>query len=130
MTRHGRRVLVVDDDPTIREMVIRGLSTAGHEVDAAEGGEEALRMLRSRPYDHIFLDLRMPGMSGQDLYKLLKTSDPKLASRVTFITGEAARPEVTAFLESVGNPVLTKPFDLHQLRGAVACPREAPHVGE
>ena len=118
MTMHGRRVLVVDDDPTIRNMVIRGLSAVGHEVDAAEGREEARRMLRCRPYDHIFLDLRMPGMGGLEVLEKVKKDFPRL--EVIILTGHGSDEEEREAERLGAFAYLQKPVDFNDLMEVVA----------
>ncbi|MCI0780625.1 MAG: response regulator, partial [Chloroflexi bacterium] len=70
-------------------------------------------------YDCILLDLKMPGMSGQELYQLIQGISEPLASKVVFITGDTVSPETSSFLDSAGNPVLTKPFSIRELEEEV-----------
>ncbi len=114
-------VLVVDDEPAIRTAVARYLSSLGHVVDVAASGREALDRLASRSFDLILLDLRMPDMAGDALYRELIARDAAHAGRIVFITGEdAASPATQSFLEASGRPVIGKPFSLDDLRRALA----------
>ncbi len=115
-----QRFLVVDDEPVVRDLLFQVLSADGHTVDLASGGQEAWDMIREERYSCIVADLRMPGVSGQDLYRRIREADSRLAEKVIFITGDMARPDVRAFLESTGNPVMGKPFDLSELRWHVS----------
>jgi two-component system C4-dicarboxylate transport response regulator DctD len=81
-------------------------------VDVAAGGAEALERARSRWYDAILLDLRMPHMSGGEVYAALRARDPELAARVVFATGDADSDAARRFLRESGRPVARKPFDL------------------
>ena len=122
-----KRILVVDDDEKMRNLLARVLPSYGYTVDLAEDGETGWRKTQTRTYDCILMDLAMPGISGQQLYQLIKDSDASLARRIVFITGNAARPEVRHFVESTGNPVLRKPFDLEELRRIVLECGESTH---
>ncbi|MGQ0642999.1 MAG: PAS domain S-box protein [Gemmatimonadaceae bacterium] len=114
-------VLVVDDEPAIRAAVARYLSSLGHLVEVAASGREALERLTSRGFDLILLDLRMPDMAGDALYRELIARDAAHAGRIVFITGEDASNQATqSFLEASGRPVIGKPFSLDDLRRALA----------
>jgi PAS domain S-box-containing protein len=114
-------VLVVDDESAIRAAVARYLTSLGHLVDVAASGREALTRLASRSYDLILLDLRMPDMAGDALYRELIARDAATAGRIVFITGEdLENPATQSFLESAGRPVIGKPFSLDDLRRALA----------
>jgi len=114
-------VLVVDDEPAIRTAVSRYLSSLGHQVDVAASGREALDHLSSRSFDLILLDLRMPDMAGDALYRELIARDAAHAGRIVFITGEdASSPATQSFLQASGRPVIGKPFSLDDLRRALA----------
>ncbi|MEW5918422.1 MAG: PAS domain S-box protein, partial [Gemmatimonadota bacterium] len=113
-------VLVVDDEPAIRTAVARYLTSLGHLVEIAASGREALERLRSRSFDLILLDLRMPDMAGDALYRELIARDAALAGRIVFITGGDAAEDTQSFLEASGRPVIGKPFSLDDLRRALA----------
>jgi PAS domain S-box-containing protein len=114
-------VLVVDDEPAIRAAVARYLTSLGHLVEVAASGREALERLTSRSFDLILLDLRMPDMAGDALYRELIARDAAHAGRIVFITGEnASSPATQSFLEASGRPVIGKPFSLDDLRRALA----------
>jgi CheY-like chemotaxis protein len=113
-------VLVVDDEPAIRSAVARYLTSLGHLVEIAASGREALERLGSRSFDLILLDLRMPDMAGDALYRELLARDAALAGRIVFITGGEAADDSQTFLEASGRPVIGKPFSLDDLRRALA----------
>ncbi len=83
--RVARKVLVVDDDPIIGKSFDRVLSGKGYAVITARDGEEALQKLGSESYDVVFADIKMPGMSGIEVARRLKESQPWLP--VVIITG-------------------------------------------
>ncbi len=66
------RVLVVDDDVTVREVVVTYLRAAGHEVDETADGESALALLRDQPADLVVLDLMLPGIDGLEVCERLR----------------------------------------------------------
>jgi len=113
------RILVVDDEANIRELVVLLLSMESCTVDLAENGNEAWDKLQSNSYDCIVLDLKMPGMGGEELYRLIKESDSAQASRVIFVTGDIASEETSKFLSDTGNISLSKPFNVNEFRGSV-----------
>jgi len=86
MSQHKklRRVLVVDDDPIIRDMMVDILDFEGHNICVARNGHEALAILRGEPDYLVFLDLMMPGMSGKEICAILD-ADPVLRSRHVII---------------------------------------------
>lgn len=111
-----KRILVVDDESGVRDLLFHVLSSEGHTVDLASDSHQALDRIQGDRYDCIILDLKMPGTSGQELYRLVDNADPDLARRIIFITGDTVRPEARDFLKATGNPFLGKPFDLGELR--------------
>ena len=124
-----RQLLVVDDEPLIRNLLAKFLETRNFAVDQAPDGEEAWRKVQAMTYDCILLDLKMPGMGGRELYQLLEALDKEAADKVIFITGDTANADTKQFLESTGNPVMMKPFELEELhykvRELVAEPTKA-----
>jgi two-component system NtrC family sensor kinase len=110
-----RTVLVVDDEPAIRAAVSLFLEREGHTVDAVATGNEALEHARTRRYDAILLDLRMPDMPGDVVFAELQASDPEHAARVVFATGDVDSVAARSFLEQAGRPYICKPFALEDV---------------
>jgi PAS domain S-box-containing protein len=113
------RVLVVDDEPAIRSVTARFLTRSGHRVDSAVEGEEALRMIRESDYDLILSDLRMPGLSGEELYAKLSEMGGGLEERVVFLTGDVASESVARLIAETDVPVLVKPIAFDHLARTV-----------
>jgi CheY-like chemotaxis protein len=118
-----RRILVVDDDEQIRELLATALQGDGHTVDGARDGSEALSMLEVHPYDLVLSDLHMPLVDGPALYETLRNRHhfpvrfaTKLP-RVIFMTGNPAKH--AEFLRSTTDPILEKPFELRVVRKMV-----------
>ncbi|MBN2195720.1 MAG: response regulator [Polyangiaceae bacterium] len=106
------RVLVIDDDPGVVS-ALRLMLEGEHEVTTVASGREALRLLLSEPpYDVVFSDLMMPGVSGMDLFEAVRLNRPGIERRLVFMTGGAFTPEAARFLERVPNGRVEKPFDL------------------
>ncbi len=112
-------VLVVDDEPEVREYIAEVLAMDGHDVDEAGNGVEALARIRDRAYAAIVCDLRMPEMDGPALFAQLQGGAPELAERIVFLTGDLLGGHAEAFLESSGRPFLEKPATSEQLRRLV-----------
>ncbi|HEX4335705.1 MAG TPA: PAS domain S-box protein [Polyangiaceae bacterium] len=112
------RVLVVDDEPLVAALLSRMLATE-HEVSVATSATEALSLLEENLFDAIVCDVMMPGMTGMDLYTVIKEKSPGLAGRMVFVTGGAFVPRVAEFLTSIENPKLDKPLDLKALLKAI-----------
>jgi CheY-like chemotaxis protein len=123
MSRNDKKVLVVDDEPDVRDYLAAILSDAGFQVQTADDGEEALEMIRADPPDFISLDLLMPRRSGRRLLYALQ-KDRKLARiPVLIVTAHAkdhlGRDELSQLLESriLSGPgaYLEKPVDPSEL---------------
>lgn len=110
-----KRLLVVDDEPIIREVLRRSLESQRYTVDVAQDGEDAWVKTYGTTYDCILLDLNMPGSSGEEFYRLVEQWDEGLAKKVIFITGNTVTPDTHAFIFAAGNPVMRKPFHLEEL---------------
>ena len=111
----GRKLLVVDDEPSIVEVLVEILRGCGHEVDTAVNGRQALGKILRGSYDVVISDLKMPGMSGQELFREVSRSRPSMASRFLFSTGDAIARETREFLDEAGKPWIEKPFDVNRL---------------
>ncbi|MBF4483079.1 MAG: PAS domain S-box protein [Dehalococcoides mccartyi] len=105
-------ILAVDDEPAIRSLIRIVLTQDGYQVDECEAPQEAMEMISKHKYDAILLDIRMPGMSGLELYSAITAKWPKMAKRVIFITGD------TSGKLMVANdiPCINKPFNIAVLK--------------
>lgn len=117
----GRRatVLVVDDEASLRSLLIEVFGVLGHQVETAATGQEAITKLEQQAYDLITLDLRLPDISGQDIWRWILKRNPDLAPRVVFMTGDTMSAETQEFLQGTGRPVLTKPLTMEGIHRAV-----------
>ncbi|UCC81808.1 MAG: sigma-54-dependent Fis family transcriptional regulator [Gemmatimonadota bacterium] len=112
-----RSILIVDDDAWIRDSLTDALSRSGDEVRAAEDAEAALTALADARADVVLTDVRMPGMDGLELLRLLRDGMPDVA--VVLMTAYDDLPTVSAAMREGAADFLVKPLDLHQLRGVI-----------
>jgi len=110
------RILVVDDDTIVQEFLTEILGEEGHEVESVGNGDDALKSLSSEEYDVILLDIKLPGMSGIEIYKQLQNSSKPLARKVIFITGDVMEKDTMSFLARARPAYITKPFDVEQIK--------------
>lgn len=114
------RVLVLDDEPAIRDFLGRILSRGGYEPVLASGGDSALQMVRDDPPDAILCDHRMAGMSGIAFHAAVTAIEPALARRFVFMSGDVLNAELSEFAVTHGVTLLAKPFDIDSVDRAVA----------
>jgi signal transduction histidine kinase/CheY-like chemotaxis protein len=113
------RILAVEDEPTVAQLIVDVLREEGHQVDAVLDGQEALRRLTRKQYDLVVCDLRMPHFDGQAVYQSLRRAGSPLLNRILFITGDVIAPQTREFLEPNRLPYLAKPFLVEELKLAV-----------
>ena len=106
------RVLVVDDDRTVREVVVSYLRAHQHEVAEATDGEEALRCMRDLPADLVVLDLMLPGIDGLEVCRRLRLTGDVPIIMLTALGDETAR---VAGLKLGADDYVTKPFSPREL---------------
>ena len=119
-------ILVVDDEPHILHYMRATLESWGHTVEVASDGTYALERALAGTFDVIICDLRMPHLSGREMYTKLARQDPRVAERIIFATGDTVRGDTLQFLEQLGRPYLRKPFTLAELRAALGHARKQP----
>jgi len=120
--KNGRRkVLLVDDEPTVREVLEEILSVSGYAVDAVAEGVSALDKLRTTCYDLLILDVNIPGLDGIELCRRALDEHPELEGRILFISGDTGG-ELEAVQIFVGahGETLKKPFVKEIFLDAVA----------
>jgi CheY-like chemotaxis protein len=117
---HGRdappamraRIVVLDDEPSIRRFLFKALENAGFEPVLAATGQDAIDIVRSGPIEGVLSDHRMIGMSGTDVYEAVVAIRPELRDRFVFMSGDILNPALRDFAEAHGIALLAKPFDL------------------
>ncbi len=111
------RLLIVDDDPSLREFLEIFLAKEGYKVDSAETGQKALDMVKQGHYNLVITDVRMPGMDGVELLKQLKMLDAGLP--VVLITAFASLDAAVDAMKEGAWDYLTKPFKIEELRDVI-----------
>jgi two-component system NtrC family sensor kinase len=117
------RVLVVDDEASVRVSLQRYLAGKGHEVETTASGEDALVRLKASKYDAVIVDMRMPDLSGEQLFERLRSNDPGHAERVIFTTGDLVNEQMRRFLDGTGRPCVPKPFEFASFDQALPAAR-------
>jgi CheY-like chemotaxis protein len=118
-------VLLVDDDAAVAETLAAMLTREGLAVQRAATGGEALAAVARGHFDAIFLDVRLPDISGQEVYARLASENPDVARRVIFVTGGLWRVESRGLRERLPpQPTLSKPCTLAQIREALRLLRD------
>src|SRR5579864_8799785 len=107
------RLLVVEDDPAIREFLHRGLSEASYQVDTAKDAESALALAGEELYDGFIIDLGLPDMDGLDLISRCRSQGH--SAPVLILSARRSVDERVRGLEQGGDDYLTKPFALAEL---------------
>lgn len=113
------RVLVVDDEAEIADLMRTVLEGAGFDVATAESGAVALELLAEARFDAIVSDVRMPDIDGAALWRAVSVRQPHLARRMLFVTGDTLSRQARQVLEESGCPSLDKPFAKADLLAAV-----------
>jgi CheY-like chemotaxis protein len=112
------RVLVVDDEPPIRALVAKIVQRAGHPVDVARDGAEAIEKIEAGHYSVVVLDLMMPNVDGYALIDYLKTRGGRLPAIIVISAGDTAA--LRRLDGSVVHSILRKPFDIDVLGDLIA----------
>jgi len=110
----GARILVADDEPSIRWVLDRLLRQAGHAVTVVEDGERALARAAAEPFDLVFLDVRMPGLDGLEVLSRLRPAAPDTA--VVVMTAHGSVRAAVEAMQRGAYDYLTKPFDNDEVR--------------
>ena len=122
----GVKALVVDDESFLLECLVDALGAWGMEVTACTRGDEAIQKLESGTFDLIVSDIRMPGLSGVELFDWLKTQRPAMTRRILYTTGDSFDAKTREFFETSQVTYLGKPFDLKQLKQSLERLLETP----
>jgi two-component system KDP operon response regulator KdpE len=120
------RLLVVDDERTIRYTLCATLGTLGFDVEEAATGEEALIMARRSRYDAILMDINMPGMGGMNACREIKNIAPRLS--VLMLTVRDNQDDKVEALESGADDYITKPFHMRELTARVRAAVRRSHA--
>lgn len=113
------RILVVDDEPVIRQVLVNQLTTRGYVIEQASGGSEALTMVRDQAPDLVLLDVMMPRMSGYEVCRTLRQEYPIEELPVIFLTAKNQVEDLVVGLAAGANDYLPKPISKNELLSRV-----------
>lgn len=114
-TQNEARILVIDDELDLLDFMTRALQREGYAVDTVNDAKRAMACLAETDYKLIICDIRMPGLSGPELYRRVLARTPDLARRFLFVTGDTVSLGTQEFLDEMSVPYLCKPFALADL---------------
>lgn len=115
----NKRILIVDDEMHIRELIAYNLKTMGYEIVEAENGEEALEIFEKEEPDLILLDIMMPGIDGLEVLRQIRQTHNQWQLPVIFITAKGEEIDKVVGLELGADDYLVKPFGVHELQARV-----------
>ncbi len=113
MTKTNKRLLVVDDDEQIRELLTFDIAQSGYVVDSAKDGEEGLKKALENNYDLILLDVMMPKMNGYDVCKNIRLVKPNVP--ILMLTAKGTINDKTEGFDCGADDYLVKPFDVQEV---------------
>jgi DNA-binding response OmpR family regulator len=131
----SNRVLVVEDEPAIRDAIVFMLRREGHDVVEAGRGDDALERVLEEPFDLVVLDLMLPGLSGTEVCRQLRASEQAAVVPIIMLTARSGELDRVLGLEAGADDYIAKPFSLPELLARVrallrrrALDRGAPRV--
>jgi signal transduction histidine kinase/CheY-like chemotaxis protein len=113
------RILVVEDEPSVAQLIVDVLWEEGHQVEAVLESQEGLARLARAHYELVVCDLRMPRLDGPAFYEALIRAGSPVQNHMLFVTGDTLAPRTMQFLEKSKLPYLAKPFLVEELKLAV-----------
>ena len=133
---HPVKLLVVEDEPRMLELLRRGLTEEGHNVTCASDGSEGWELAHAYEFDAVVLDVMLPKMNGLDLARKLRQE--RIATPVLMLTAKDSVPDVVRGLDAGADDYLTKPFSFNELlarlravqRRATSRPENRLQVGD
>jgi two-component system KDP operon response regulator KdpE len=110
-------ILIVDDDTSVRQALHTTLNTLGFRTSEASGGEAALALVRTAPFDVVLLDFNMPGLDGLETCRQLRRLFPRIA--ILMLTVRDSEEDKVAALEAGADDYVTKPFHIRELTARI-----------
>jgi two-component system, OmpR family, KDP operon response regulator KdpE len=111
------KILIVDDDASVRRALHTTLQTLGFSTSEASGGEEAILLARTAPYDVVLLDINMPGLDGLETCRQLRRILPRVA--ILMLTVRGGEDDKVQALDAGADDYVTKPFHIRELTARV-----------
>jgi len=115
----AKYILVVEDEPTVAQLIADVLRGDGHCVAMVLDSREGLKLTGEQAFDLVICDLRMPHLDGRAFYHCLERARSRLLNRIIFVTGDTLAAQTMGFLEAYSLPYLAKPFLVGELKNAV-----------
>lgn len=109
------RVLIVDDEEAVRDLIEEVLRAQTHEVHAAANGRDALQILRAKPFDLAIIDRNMPGMTGIEVVRLIRLNPATKDIKVLMCTASSVTKEIDEAFEAGANGYILKPLNFQAL---------------
>lgn len=107
------KILIIEDEEMVRDVISKIVSKEGHEVTIAKDGEEGIRLFKEKRFDIVLTDLGMPGLSGWDVCKIIKNIDPKIT--IGMITGWGMELNQDRLRDYGVDFLISKPFDIENI---------------
>jgi CheY-like chemotaxis protein len=120
------RVLIIDDEEYIRDLIKEVLLSQGHEFELADGGVKALELLRKKAVDLVIVDRNMPGMSGIEVVQLIRQNPKTKGIKILMCTGSSVTKEIDEAFAAGADDYVLKPLSFPALLGKVAKALAAP----
>lgn len=114
-SRSRKKVLLLEDDPTFKEIMSCFIHENGYEVVAVENGVEGVHEVLASDFEVILCDMQMPTLPGDMFYRAVERMRPHLCDRFIFMTGYRGNGKVSDFISAVNGTVLIKPFHVDDL---------------
>jgi PAS domain S-box-containing protein len=121
------RILVVEDEATVAQLIVDILQEEGHRAEAVLDSEEGLARISRDPYDLVICDFRMSNIDGRAFYQALAQAGSPMQNKLVFVTGDTVAPGTLEFLEANHLPYLAKPFRVEELTSVVNRQLDAAH---
>jgi signal transduction histidine kinase/FixJ family two-component response regulator len=119
LVRTGKRILVVEDEPTVAQLIADVMRDEGHFVETVLDSREALARIAQQAFQLVICDLRMPHLDGQAFYRALVQAESPLKDHIVIVTGDTLAPHTQEFLDRSHLPYVAKPFLVEELKLAV-----------
>lgn len=109
-----KRILVIDDEPYITEIMIHFAQKLGYETDVSHSGDTTIRKIRENDYWAVFCDLKMPGLNGLEVFEKIREIRSDLSQRFVLLTGAIPDSGTESVLSEMRIPLFRKPFNFQE----------------
>jgi len=114
-----KRILIIDDEAPIRDLLSEALTRVGYIVDGVGSGADTMQAVRDQIYDAAILDFKLPDMDGMQLHRELRQMDEELAQNTLFISGHGQTDQNLGYYSTYGVGFLSKPFNIAEVIDAL-----------